>query len=189
LEARELAVSSGGRAVEQYLLSGALSVATVGAVQDIRGGRIPNWLTYGGLLAALAARLFMLGGPGLRDSVIGALAGGGVFYLLFLVGGMGGGDVKLMAAVGAWAGATQVVIVLFAAAIAGGIIAFGFMIFHRQVRLTLLNTANLIRHHLTSGFRPHPVLNIRDPSAVRVPYGLAIAIGTLYCLGRTLSRG
>jgi prepilin peptidase CpaA len=175
--------------VEQYLLIGALSVAAVGAVQDIRSGRIPNWLTYGGLLAALAAQFLMRGWPGLQGGLIGALAGGGIFYLLFLVGGMGGGDVKLMAAVGAWAGAAQTVVVLIAAAIAGGILAVGLMVFHRQVRVTLLNTAELIRHHLTSGFQPHPVLNIREPGARRVPYGLAIAIGTLYCLGRTFSWG
>jgi len=170
-------------------LIGALSVAAVGAVQDIRGGRIPNWLTYGGLLAALAAQFLMLGWPGLKSGALGALAGGGIFYLLFQVGGMGGGDVKLMAAVGGWAGAAQTVVVLIAAAIAGGILAVGLMVFHRQVRVTLLNTAELIRHHLTSGFQPHPVLNIREPGARRVPYGLAIAMGTLCCLGRTFSWG
>jgi prepilin peptidase CpaA len=176
-----------GRAVEQYLLIGALSVAAVGAVEDIRCGRIPNWLTYGGLLAALAAQFLMLGWPGLKSGLVGVLAGGGIFYLVFLVGGMGGGDVKLMAAVGAWAGAAQTVVVLIAAAITGGILAVGFMIFQRRVRVILLNTMELIRHHLTSGLRPHPVLNIREPGALRIPYGLAIALGTLYCLGRTFS--
>ena len=175
--------------MEQYLLIGALSVAAVGAVEDIRCGRIPNWLTYGGLLAALAAQFLMLGWPGLKSGLVGVLAGGGIFYLVFVVGGMGGGDVKLMAAVGAWAGAAQTVVVLIAAAITGGILAVGFMIFQRRVRVILLNTMELIRHHLTSGLRPHPVLNIREPGLLRVPYGLAIAMGTLYCLGRTFSWG
>jgi prepilin peptidase CpaA len=175
--------------VEQYLLIGALGVATAGAVQDVRGGRIPNWLTYGGLLAALSARFFVLGWPELKSGLVGVLAGGGIFYLLFLVGGMGGGDVKLMAAVGAWAGAAQAVVVLIVVAITGGIMAVGLMIWRRQVRSVLLNTAELIRHHLTSGFQPHPVLNIREPGVLRVPYGLAIAMGTLYCLGRTFAWG
>ena len=175
--------------MDQYLLIGASSIAAVGAVQDVRGGRIPNWLTYGGLVAALATRFFMLGWPELKTGLVGVLVGGGIFYLLFLVGGMGGGDVKLMAAVGAWAGAAQTVAVLIAAAIIGGILAVGFMIFHRRVGLIILNTGELIRHHLTSGFKPHPELNIREPGALRVPYGLAIALGTLYCLGQTFSRG
>ena len=175
--------------MEQYLLIGALSVAAVGAVLDLRGGRIPNWLTYGGLLAALAVQFLLFGWPGVKGGLMGALAGGGIFYLLFLVGGLGGGDVKLMAAVGAWAGAAQTVVVLVAAAIAGGGLAVGYTIFHRRVRLILLNTGELIRYHLTNGLKPHPVLNIREQSALRIPYGVAIAMGTLYCLGRTFSGG
>ena len=178
---------SHGRRVEKYLLIGALGIATVGAVQDIRGGRIPNWLTYGGLLVALAVRTFVSGWPGLKIGFIGMLAGGGIFYLLFLLGGMGGGDVKLMAAVGAWAGTAQTAGVLIAAAIAGGFLAVGYMVFYRQVHRTLLNTVELVQHHLTFGFQPHPELNIREPGSMRVPYGLAIAMGTLYCLGRAFS--
>lgn len=173
--------------MDKYLLTGALCIATVGAVKDVRGGRIPNWLTYGGLLAALVVRSLLSGWPGLKFGFFGMLAGGGIFYLPFLLGGMGGGDVKLMAAVGAWAGSTQTVNVLIAAAIAGGILAVGYMVFRRQVLRTLLNSVELMRYHLTSGFRPHPALNIREPNSMRIPYGLAIAIGTLYCLGRTFS--
>jgi len=75
------------------------------------GARIPNWLTYGSVVAALAARA-LLGWPGIKGGLIGLLAGGGVFFLLFALGGMGGGDVKLMAAVGTWAGGAQTVVVL-----------------------------------------------------------------------------
>lgn len=167
----------------------ALGLATMGAVKDVGGGRIPNWLTYGGLAAALVVRCAAWGWLGVRGGFLGVLVGGGIFYLLFLLGGMGGGDVKLMAAVGAWAGAAQAVAILIGAAIAGGILAVGYMVFRRQVLRTLLNTVELIRHHLTSGLQPHPVLNIREPSSMRVPYGLAIAIGTLYCVGNTFWWG
>ncbi len=109
--------------------------------------------------------------------------------LLFLVGGMGGGDVKLMAAVGAWAGTALTVTILIATAIAGGILAVLYMVLHRRVRATLLNTLELIRHHLTSGLQPHPVLNVREPGTMRVPYGVAIAMGTLYCVGNAFWRG
>jgi prepilin peptidase CpaA len=98
---------------------------------------------------------------------------------------MGGGDVKLMAAVGAWAGGRQTVVVLIASAIAGGVLAVVYMIFYRRVRMTLLNVVELVRHHMTSGIQPHPIVNIRAEGASRIPYGLAIAVGTLYCLGNT----
>jgi prepilin peptidase CpaA len=175
--------------VEKFLLIGALIVATVGAIQDVRARRIPNWLTYSGLAMALAVRPVLAGWPGLKDGLLGMLAGGGIFYLVFLAGGMGGGDVKLMAAVGAWAGTPQTMYVLVTTAIAGGILAVGYMIFRRQVRTALSNTAELIRHHLSSGIRPHPVLNVRAPDSLRIPYGLAIAIGTVYCVGTMFWRG
>ncbi len=120
---------------------------------------------------------------------MGLLLGGGIFFLLFLLGGMGGGDVKLMAAVGAWAGTAQAVAILIASAIVGGILAVCYIVLRRQMFRTLLNTAKLIRHHLSFGLKPHPSLNIRQPSSLRVPYGLAIALGTLYCVGITFWRG
>ena len=172
--------------VEKYLLICASGIAIAGAVQDVRGGRIPNWLTYPAILAALAVRSILSGWPGLESGLVGWLVAGGIFYVLFLLGGMGGGDVKLMAAVGAWAGNSQVVAILIAAAIAGGALAVFYMVSRKQLWLTLLNTGELLRHHATVGLKPHPVLNVREPSTMRVPYGLAIAMGTLYCAGNVI---
>jgi len=57
------------------------------------------------------------------------------------------------------------------------------MVMHRRVRDTILNTVELVRHHTSEGFQPHPVLNVQQQGTMRLPYGLAIAIGTLYCVG------
>lgn len=173
-----------GSSVERYVLIGAAACALAGAVCDVRGARIPNWLTYGSLVAGLTTRSAW-GWAGVKGGLIGLLAGGGVFFLLFLLGGMGGGDVKLMAAVGTWAGGAQTVVVLIASAIAGGVLAVGYMIYHRRVRMTLLNVLELVRYHMALGIQPHPILNIREAGALRIPYGLAVALGTLYCLGST----
>jgi len=175
--------------VEKYFLVGALVVATVAAVKDVRARRIPNWLTYSGIALALAARPVLAGWPGLVDGLLGMLAAGGVFYLVFLMGGMGGGDVKLMAAVGAWAGTAQAMQVLITTAIAGGVLAIGYLAFNRRILIALSNTTELIRYHLASGLQPHPVLNLQQPGALRIPYGLAIAIGTVYCTGTMFWRG
>jgi prepilin peptidase CpaA len=170
--------------VEKYLLMCALAVAVVGAANDVRGARIPNWLTYSGLGSALAVRCVVLGWVGFKGGVSGLLLAGGIFYFLFLLGGMGGGDVKLMAAVGAWAGTKQAEAILVSSAIAGGILAVWYVLAERQLGRTLLNTLALAQHHLTSGLRPHPVFNIGQPGTVRVPYGLAVAVGTLACVGQ-----
>jgi len=159
---------------------GALICATLGAVSDIRARRIPNWLTYGGLVAGLALRTILEGWRGLGQGAAGILAGGGIFFLFYLVRGMGAGDVKLMAAVGAWIGVRQAVVVMIATAVAGGILGVVYMVFYRRVGSTVQNIAELIRFHLTSGIRPHPEVNLGDPGSIQVPYGLAIAMGTLY---------
>jgi prepilin peptidase CpaA len=172
-------------AVEKYFLICALGTTAVAAVTDVRGSRIPNWLTYTGLLLALAARA-AFGWPALKDGLLGMFIGGGLFLVLFVVGGMGGGDVKLMAAVGAWAGQSNVAVIMIATAISGGFLALGYMFTGKIIRRTLWNTVELVRHHLTSGLQPHPFLNIHESGSLRVPFGLAIAMGTFYCTGSLL---
>jgi len=175
--------------VERYLLICAFAFAVVGTVEDVRSRKIPNRLTYFGLIAALFLRFFMLGWPGLGAGLTGALVGGGVFFFLFVLGGMGGGDVKLMVAVSAWAGITEIVNLLIAAAFSGGVMAIAVMIYQQRTLTTIRNTMVLIQHHLTAGLRPHPELNVRQAHSMRLPFAPAIAIGTLYCLSRTFSWG
>ena len=174
--------------MNKYFLIGALVIATIAAVSDVRSARIPNWLTYGGLAAAFIFRAAS-GYQALRSGLIGLLIAGGVFVLLFLIGSMGGGDVKLMAAVGAWAGSSQSTPILLTSAIAGGIMAVFYIIFRRRVLLTFRNSLALVQHHVTLGLQPHPYLNVQEAGAMRVPYGLAIAMGTLYCVGNAFLRG
>jgi len=169
--------------LDKYLLLCALAIASVGAVKDFRGHRIPNWLTYSGLLVALLVRLGLGGWTELRGGLLGMLFAGGIFFLLFLLGGMGGGDVKLMAAVGAWVGLAHVGILLIMSAIAGGLLAVGYVLVHKRMFESLRNVMELVRHHLTEGLAPHPTLNVQQAGTLRLPYGLAIAIGTFYCVG------
>jgi len=169
--------------LDKYLLLCALTIATVGAVKDVRGQRIPNWLTYSGLIAALVIRTGLGGWAGLKGGLAGMLLAGGIFFVLFLTGGMGGGDVKLMAAVGAWVGLAQVGTLLIMSAIAGGLLAAGYVLVHKRMLESLRNMVELLRHHLTEGVKPHPTLNVQQQGTLRLPYGLAIAIGTFYCVG------
>jgi prepilin peptidase CpaA len=171
--------------LENYFLIGAVLVASLGGASDLRSARIPNWLTYSGLLTALVLRLGVLGFSGLKSGAIGMLVAGVLFFVLFVIGAMGGGDVKLMASVGAWAGSAQVIAVLLAAALAGGLLAIFYMLFRQGVRTTIWNLSELIHFRLTSGLRPHPLLNVRE-AGTRVPFGVAIAMGTLFCAGNAI---
>jgi prepilin peptidase CpaA len=164
---------------------GAALCAIIGAVYDVRSSRIPNWLTYLGLGMALAIRGLWGGWPGLKQGLWGALLGGGVLFLFFLVRGIGAGDVKLMAAVGAWVGFHGAVTVLIATAFAGGILALVYMVFYKQVVGTFRNLGTILKYHITRGVRPHPKLSLQSSQTIRLPYGLAIAVGTLYLLFST----
>src|SRR6266567_450241 len=73
--------------MERYFLICALGFASVGALNDIRSGRIPNWLTYTSLAAALVVRGAIAGWPGLKSGLQGLALAGGLFLLLFLLGG------------------------------------------------------------------------------------------------------
>ena len=174
--------------MEKQFLMIALGLAGVGAVLDTRGRRIPNWLTYCGFALALVSRFAVGGFSGLRNGISGMAVGGGVMFVLFLVGGVGGGDVKLMAAVSAWAGMPQTLALLCAAAIAGGVLALAAMLFSRRVIRTLANTFILLAHHARFGLTPHPSLNVSESGALRFPYGWAIALGAVFCVGNSFLR-
>ena len=172
--------------MEKYFLVGAVLVALMGAVIDVRSARIPNRLTYTALVAALMLRTAVLGLSGLKSGALGMLVAGGLFLLLFVLGAMGGGDMKLMAAVGAWVGSTQVMMLILTAALAGGVLAIGRMIFSKAVGPTLRNIMHLIYYRLISGLQPHPELNVQSSGAQRVPFGVAIAVGALTCASHAI---
>jgi prepilin peptidase CpaA len=161
---------------------GAAICAVTGAASDVHSRRIPNWLTYGSLALALAVRGTLDGWRGLGEGAASVLLCGGFFFILFLIHAMGGGDVKLMAAVSAWVGIDHAVVLLISTALAGGILAVVFMVFYKRVGSTLRNIGMLLQYHTYFGARAHPEINAQNPEVIRLPYGLAIAIGTLYLL-------
>ncbi len=163
-------------------------VALVGAVWDLRYRRIPNWLTYPAMVAGLVLHLVLDRWSGLAQSAGGLLIGGGLFLAFFLIRALGGGDVKLMAAVCAWVGSNLALPVVLACALAGGFMAIVLMIQHRRVSQTLKNVGSIISHHAHSGINPHPSLNIDNETTLRMPYGLAIAAGAAYALSTVLTR-
>ena len=97
-----------------------LTVAVIAAVCDVRSRRIPNLLTFGGAAVALIYALMTGGINGFGFAAAGWLAGAALFFPFFALGGMGAGDVKLMAALAAWFGPGDAVWLAMFAAMAGG---------------------------------------------------------------------
>jgi len=172
-----------------YLAIGGMVCAGLAAAADLRWGRIPNRLSYTAMVCGLLLRAVL---GGWRDSLEGlaaGLIGGGVFLLFFLVKGMGAGDVKLMTAVGIWAGLKQLPAILIATALAGGVLAVGYMLARGRAWQTIRNLGSIFRFHVSVGISPHPEINLDNPQAIRIPYALAIAAGTFYVFGVALMRG
>lgn len=147
----------------------ALLVASV--VDDLRRRRISNWLTLPALVVALALALLVGGWGGVTHGLAGALTGaavaGGLFVVLWLTtGGIGGGDAKLMTAVGALVGFPAALGVLLFVSVAGGV----------QGVLAFVASRDAAKRWLARLGVP----GTDDPAFGRkVRYGLAIAAGTV----------
>jgi prepilin peptidase CpaA len=99
-----------------------LGMLCIAAVIDWRHRRIPNWLTFLMALSGIASS-FMAGAVAHPSQVIpGLFVGFAIPFVLFAMGALGGGDVKLLAGVGAWVGPILVVKIFLAAAIVGMVI-------------------------------------------------------------------
>lgn len=154
-------------------------VVTAATVTDLRSRRIPNWLVLPFLLAGLVVAFCSRGLHGLEQSFEGLALGGILFGLLCWMGGMGMGDVKLCAAIGAWIGPSQMLIALVLTGMAGGVIALGWAVAGGFAGELFRGTGDLIASMGRRGLRPHPELVLSNPMTRKIPYAPAIAIGTV----------
>jgi len=164
----------------QFIPPMAVTVAACAAVSDVRERRIPNRLTYPAMIAGVILQTALHGWRGLLLGIAGAFLFGGAFLLFHLVRAMGAGDVKLAAALGCIIGPGASWRVMFATAVAGGALAIVFMVASGRIVETLWNTLWVVAFHAQHGLQTHPTVNLDNPGAVRMPYGLAFAAGTLY---------
>ena len=98
---------------------------------DLARRKIPNWLTFGLMGLGLVMGFIAGGLEGLADSLQGLLLGGALLFIPFLLGGMGAGDVKLLAAIGALKGSSFVLRAFLYGALAGGALALGALLVGR----------------------------------------------------------
>lgn len=153
----------------------ALIVTAVGT--DLRYRRIPNALTLTGVAFGLGTRAFMGGEPFL-SGLAGAAIALGLCIPLVLAGGLGGGDAKLLAAVGAFIGLEGLPVALAVTAIAGGVMAIAAAIREGALRKTLARTVDLAGAALGRSPKER-VRTLATPGALAIPYGVAIGMGAL----------
>jgi len=156
----------------------ALAVVGAAALIDVQTRRIPNQLTFGAAAAAGAYHLWQSGAMGLAMSVAGWATGVALFLPMFLLRGMGAGDVKLLGAVGSWLLPMGAVWSALFAVMAGGVLALVVGARHGYLGQAFRNLWGLIGFWRVAGLQPQPGLTIEDSRGPRLPYGVAIAAGT-----------
>ena len=157
-----------------YCLAGGACFALAGAASDLRWRSIPNRLTGAAVLIGLAGNTWIGGVRGLLGSLAACVLAGAMFSILFLMGGMGGGDVKLMAAIAAFAGLSHLPELLLATALAGGVFAVAVSAAYRRLGATLRGAFGWLC--------PFGRTAEASPERIRLylPYGVPIAVGALF---------
>jgi prepilin peptidase CpaA len=157
----------------------ALIVCGVACLTDIRTRRIPNALTLTAAVAALAYHVAITGWSGGLHALAGLGLGLVLFFPFFALGGMGAGDVKLLAALGAWLGPSQVVWVAIYAAIAGGVLAVAVSLARGYAATLFRNIWLLLTHWRVGGIRRFDALTLEHSRGPRLAYAVPIAVGVL----------
>jgi prepilin peptidase CpaA len=165
-----------------------LAASLVAALTDILKFKVYNILTLPLLVAGLLYHGVVGGSPALLGSVLGLLLGGGVLMAFYLMGGMGAGDVKFMAAVGAWLGVVLTFYVFLASAIAAGIYALVLIFAYGSMRETYLNLqiicqrVTMFCRHLGSEERIETEVQRMDRHRRIIPFAAMMAVGIVFVL-------
>jgi prepilin peptidase CpaA len=160
-----------------------IGLLVVAAWSDCRSHRIPNLLVFGGAILGLGLNWFFpqVPGLGLLWALKGLLLGLALLLPLYLLRAMGAGDVKLMAMVGAFVGFPSIFYAVLGTFLAGGAMAVAYALSKGALRATLTNVLALFQVAALStacGAKPSLTLDSKD-SVGKLPYGVAIAVGTI----------
>jgi prepilin peptidase CpaA len=156
-------------------------VLIVAAVIDGAILKVPNWLTFPFILSGWGYGFFSAGLSGLGYSLLGTFVGMMLLLLLRNRGGMGAGDVKLLAGVGAWLGTVVTLYAFGATAIVGGIMAVAMVAWsgnwfkHYAMAMQILEEWHTVR-------KPEALAVIareRKPRMLLLPYGIPMAVGSI----------
>ncbi len=160
-------------------------IGGLAAIYDLRYRRIPNWIVLTGLVLGIGLNTFLFEWAGLRQSFLGLGLAFLIYFPLYLLRGMGAGDVKLMAALGSMVGWADWLGIFFLTAIVGGVAAVALLASRSQMRSGFSNAGYLIMQLIA--FRPpyarREELDIKSEKSVKLPHGIMIAWGCLLFLG------
>ncbi|HEV8069790.1 MAG TPA: A24 family peptidase [Planctomycetaceae bacterium] len=143
--------------------------------------RVPNWLTFSMVLSGLAYSTWAGGWAGLGDGLLGMVVGLACLLPLYAVGGMGAGDVKLLAGVGAWLGATTTFYAFCVSTIVGAVMAVAMVVWRKSFDKHYAQLLMILSEWMTIK-NPRELSRIaaeRKPKMLLLPYGIPICVGSI----------
>src|SRR5882724_4985465 len=141
----------------------AIVVGLAAVIDDLARRHIANWIPAAALVGGFGWQIGKSGWQGAGTALLGTVVGFAVFLVFYLLGGMGGGDVKLMAGFGALLGTGRLVEAALWAAGVGGILALGAV------------ALQFVRRRLASGKRIETAEEKERGDSI--PYAPAITLG------------
>lgn len=167
-------------------------VVLIAMYTDILWRKVFNRLTFPAAIIGLALYTLESGWSGLLFSSIGLILGLVIFIVPFVFGKMGGGDVKLIGALGALVGGYGIINIILYTAITGGVLAVVIASYNKKLKDTMLRALKLVGHIIKSVrdlvlvgniIKPTDELSPKDTDtkSIKMPYSLAIGGGT-FCL-------
>jgi prepilin peptidase CpaA len=164
--------------MQALLLLGVIPAAVI----DLRIRRVPNWLTLTAASLGIALNCFLFETAGLWMSVKGIGLAMLIYFPLYMLRGMGAGDVKLMAAIGAIAGPANWLGILFLTACFGAVAAIVLVVAKGLVRRTVDNMWLLLVSLVNrqAPYTAYPQLDVQTDKGARLPHAAVIACG---CIG------
>lgn len=143
--------------------------------------KVPNWITFPMILSGWVFGFCSGGWEGLQASLWGTGVGLACLYPLYAVGGMGAGDVKLLAGIGAWLGGTVTWHAFLATVVVGAIMSVIMVIYRREVVQHVANFFMILNEFCTirSPSKLFDIAAERKPRMLLLPYGIPMCIGTI----------
>lgn len=162
----------------------------VASWNDYRSHRVPNRLNAWIVLTGLGAQAFSGGGSGLEAGILGILVGFGMLVGLWAVRGMGAGDVKFMAAIGAWLGPVWTFQAVLVGGLLGGAIALAMIAYGRNWRQASANVGVLMTKvsSVRTAFSDFGSAESLSKTCGVMPYAIPLTIGAFAVLGSNLSE-
>lgn len=171
-----------------------LMIVGISSYFDLKERKIPNKITFAGILIGILINSYLGGGTGLLRALLGMFLGLTIFFVPFAMGGMGAGDVKLMGAIGALMGWRFLMMTALFSAVVGGIMVLFHLLYTGKLRETLkkmlYGLINFLLWFATrlgyneTVYKAHEKFSGsgQDLTKIYIPYGVAIAGGAVLVL-------